>query len=39
MYVGYTESFSVPFFLYCWIPMYVGGAKYSECEYFDYIFW
>ncbi len=24
------------FFSYYWIPMYVGGSKYSECEYFDW---
>jgi hypothetical protein len=62
MFVGYTDSFSVRFFvllnsyvcrwskifgmwIFClhvltnWIPMYVGGAKYSECEYFAYMCW
>ncbi len=26
-------------FLYYWIPMYVGVAKYLQCEYFAYMCW
>ncbi len=35
-----NSDFSMPVhFLYYWIPMFVGVAKYLQCEYFAYMCW